>query len=93
MDLTSCLSPYPCQPRADAIRLTWLPPRDDERCRVIAWTCDCRPVYFELCAAGGQTFIRRTSRTAKRVIIAETHRGPSAETQKIWSALTLGLVR
>ncbi|WP_157248525.1 hypothetical protein [Nonomuraea typhae] len=93
MDLNHCLAPHPTPPREDCLRVTWLEPRGDDRCRVIAWTCDCRRLYFELCASGGLTFVRRTVRETEWIVTAETHRGPLLETEKIWTALLHGLAR
>ncbi|MGA4995570.1 hypothetical protein [Nonomuraea bangladeshensis] len=41
--------------------LTWHEPaRRAARVRVVSWTCGCRPITYELCAAAGQGFVRRT---------------------------------
>ncbi|MEV4573190.1 hypothetical protein AB0K16_08000 [Nonomuraea jabiensis] len=43
--------------------LAWYrPERRALRIRVVSWTCECRPTTYELCAAVGQAFVRRTDR-------------------------------
>ncbi|MET8984102.1 hypothetical protein ABZW49_01505 [Nonomuraea wenchangensis] len=34
---------------------------------MVSWTCGCRPITYELCAAAGQSFVRRTDRGKRTV--------------------------
>ncbi|MEV5553782.1 hypothetical protein AB0L44_08985 [Nonomuraea wenchangensis] len=43
------------------------PARRAARARVVSWTCGCRPITYELCAAAGQGFVRRTDRDERTV--------------------------
>ncbi|GAA2876000.1 hypothetical protein GCM10010517_37050 [Streptosporangium fragile] len=61
--------------------------------RVIAWTCECQDVFYELCQTGGQAFIRRTVKTGKGRGVRETCRWRVAEAQAMWTALLSGLAR
>jgi hypothetical protein len=48
--------------------LTWHEPaRRAARVRVVSWTCGCRPITYELCAAAGQGFVRRTDGVKRTV--------------------------
>ena len=49
----------PALPGSESNRLEWGTPRMGERVRVLKRTCDCLTPVYELCAAGGQYFIRR----------------------------------
>ncbi|MEV7010518.1 hypothetical protein [Streptosporangium sp. NPDC051022] len=64
-----------------------------ERGRVIRWTCECDPVFFEFVQANGLRFIRRTKRTSKPPLVEESDHWPAAEADAMWSALLFGLVR
>ncbi|MGC5010741.1 hypothetical protein ACLQ2R_08260 [Streptosporangium sp. DT93] len=73
--------------------LTWHPVRGDEQVRIVRWTCDCDPVFYELCQAGGRRFIRRTTRAQNNPSIHESNRYPVAEADALWAALLHGLAR
>ncbi|MEU4832282.1 hypothetical protein [Streptosporangium sp. NPDC023615] len=73
--------------------LTWHPVREDEQVRIVRWTCDCEPVLYELCQAGGPRFIRRTTRARNTPSVHESDRRPAAEADALWIALLHGLVR
>jgi hypothetical protein len=66
--------------------------RPGERCRVIAWTCYCRSVVYELCASGGQVFLRRTVQGTP-CTVQETSRTRMAEGHELWAALLTGRAR
>ncbi|GAB3144437.1 hypothetical protein [Microbispora hainanensis] len=61
--------------------------------RVLAWTCDCLAMVYELCQAGGQGFIRRTLQNEDAPEIRETHRWPLGQAREIWAALLTGMAR
>jgi hypothetical protein len=86
-----CLSPHLPKPQADCIRLVWLAARNEPRRRVLLWTCHCEDIAYELCASGGQTFLRRTDTRLRRVF--ETHRMRTREGHTTWQALLQGHVR
>ncbi|MEV0312046.1 hypothetical protein [Nonomuraea fuscirosea] len=56
----------PLQP--DHAQVAWYEPhRRVPRIRVSVHTCGCQATVYELCAAGGQAFVRRTDRETKTV--------------------------
>lgn len=90
--MASCLSPHLPSPQASCVKLDWYPARPDGRPRTIAWTCDCRSVYYELCEAAGLGFIRRVAKVGQGVV-AETHRVRVGESRVMWAALLAGTAR
>ncbi|MEU8206329.1 hypothetical protein [Streptosporangium sp. NPDC049046] len=89
-----CLSPHVSPVRSHFEELTWHPSHGDGRVRVLRWTCDCEPVFYELCQASGLRFLRRTRRAAPgRASVAESDRWQAQETDEMWIALLHGLVR
>ena len=87
-----CLAPHVGPLQAGHVLLAWIDPRDDGRRRVIAWTCDCRSVVYELCSAGGQSYLRRTVQGA-RLDVTETPRTRASEAHDLWAELLTGHVR
>jgi hypothetical protein len=60
--------PHAAPPLPDHLVLTWREPvRRAARVRVVSWTCGCRSIAYELCAAAGQSFVRRTDRDKRTV--------------------------
>lgn len=48
--------------------LTWYEPTQRaSRIRVVSWTCECRPMTYELCSAAGQGFVGRADRDKRTV--------------------------
>lgn len=89
-----CLSPHVSPARSHCEPLTWNAPQsEEERSRPVRWTCDCNPVFYELCQAGDRTFIRRTERRQGRRLVVESDRWPAPEANGMWNALLCGLVR
>jgi hypothetical protein len=85
-----CLSPHVSKPKPDHMCLVWRPPHSAEvRVRVIAWTCDCRTPFFELCHAAGVAYIRRTQLNE----VHETYRWSFKEAEAVWRALLGGDAR
>jgi hypothetical protein len=65
-----------------------------EAARVLAHTCECRPVLLELCSRGGGHLIRRTTRTpGTRFRVAETSIMRAARAATRWQALLDGTAR
>ncbi len=89
-----CLSPYVGMAQRDHVRLEWRKPyRTPDRVRPMAWTCACRATFYELCAGGGQAFIRRTVQFDGNVTVHESPRWPVNEARTVWMALLSGGVR
>lgn len=89
-----CLSPHVAAPQKNCMRLCWHPPfKGVDRVRVLFWTCSCRAVVYELCQAGGQTFIRRTLQREDGPEVHETYRWSLTEARKVWSGLLSGHIR
>ncbi|TXK42791.1 hypothetical protein [Nonomuraea sp. C10] len=74
--------------------IDWLPavPRT-ERVKVRDYTCDCRPIVYELCQAGGLRFIRRISRPNGRLVVEESRWSTSAVIDTLWGELLRGEAR
>ncbi|MEV4582009.1 hypothetical protein AB0K16_53130 [Nonomuraea jabiensis] len=73
------------------MRLVWRKPfKAEERARVVAWTCQCRTIVYELCRAAGQSYIRRTAFGKDGQTVHETYRWSFAEANKVWDALLEG---
>ncbi|MFF0243544.1 hypothetical protein [Streptosporangium sandarakinum] len=90
--MSECLAPHVGPLQAGHVLLTWITARRDERCRVIAWTCHCRSVVYELCSAGGQSYLRRTVQ-GPRPDVTETARTNASTARELWAALLTGRVR
>jgi len=71
--------------------LHWRPrvPRFD-RVRVREHTCECEPLTYEFCSAGGVAFIRRRRREGKKVTLRETEWLLTAEGERLWTAILTG---
>lgn len=82
----------PAQAGYEEIR--WLRPTSrSDRVRVRRHTCECRPTVYELCAAGGLMFVRRTVEARRGVRIHETDRINTAGMRELWRRLILGQAR
>ncbi|MEU7892960.1 hypothetical protein AB0B45_08840 [Nonomuraea sp. NPDC049152] len=67
-------------------------PRAD-RVRVKSFTCDCMPVFYELCQAAGLMFIRRLSRGGDVTVVHESPWLRSALVEELWEELLRGEAR
>lgn len=90
---TSCLGLHLGAPQDGYTRINW---RDSlpraERVRVRRHTCDCQPIVYELCQAGGLLFVRRLYRSdAVLVQESEWTRAPQAE--QLWTQILMGQAR
>ncbi|MBE1585465.1 hypothetical protein ACFPOI_47790 [Nonomuraea angiospora] len=66
--ITDFHGPHIEPPLSGHVKLSWYEPTPRApRIRVISHTCECRETTYELCAAAGQGFVRRTDR-AKRTV-------------------------
>ncbi|RJL30856.1 hypothetical protein [Bailinhaonella thermotolerans] len=88
----ACLDPHVALPRPDCERWVWAPP-GGERVRVVAWTCPCRAVFYELCQVGGSAFVRRTVQRDGAWEVRETARVTCAAGHRMWQALLSGEAR
>ena len=69
----------------------WRPVRDAlDAARVVAHTCECRAVMYELCGWGGAYFIRRTVHGSQGDQVAESPRVRLAVAEEWWSRLLRG---
>jgi hypothetical protein len=92
MELDELHGKHVPQANDEELDITWLPVQPSaERVKVRDYTCDCRPVFYELCQAGGVRFIRRTTRVRGKLVIEESTRSPAAYVDALWSEL-LGIV-
>lgn len=89
--MSDCLSPHLPEPQPNCTRLVWLMARNEPRRRALSWTCHCAGIVYELCAMGGQAFLRRTDPETGKAF--ETHRMSTREGEATWQALLSGRVR
>lgn len=78
-------------PVAGAVKIDWevARPRAD-RVRIKQHTCDCRPVFYELCQAGGLMFIRRTTVRGKIRLVDESPWVVTRQALEMWRMLLAG---
>ncbi|MFG1707443.1 hypothetical protein ACFLIM_30005 [Nonomuraea sp. M3C6] len=85
-------SPHVKPPRPGHVKLTWYEPtRRAQRIRVISHTCECRQTTYELCAAAGQGFVRRTDR--KEGTVRETTWTLTAAARRTFEQIMRGEAR
>jgi hypothetical protein len=85
------LSPHLPEPEPNHERLTWFKASKESRRRTLAWTCHGDVIFHELCAAGGQSFLRRTDLATDEFY--ETHRIRIRDGDALWLALLEGRLR
>ncbi|WP_113705657.1 hypothetical protein [Nonomuraea lactucae] len=85
---------HPIAACAGCGRVSWFEslPRA-ERVRVRAHTCECLATTYELCAAGGLFFVRRTDRGYATPEVMESTWMTMRETEVLWLRLVNGLAR
>ena len=77
--------------RPEHVTLRWYPDLGrTPNVRVQASTCHCKRTVYELCIAGGLTFIRRWERGEEQDQVAETERLRDALTQETWDLILTG---
>lgn len=93
--LKSCLGLHLHAEQPGCERLRWLPDTQrGDRVRVLENTCDwADPVSYELCAAGGMRFIRRTDWRTFPAGVHETERFSADRAGQIWARLVEGEAR
>ncbi|TQS05408.1 hypothetical protein FLX08_39735 [Microbispora hainanensis] len=91
--IAACVGIHPAAEQRECEEIEWLEslPRAAS-IRVRRHTCDCQPVVYELCQAGGLMFVRRYDRS-DGVLIEESEwlRPPAAE--HLWTRILLGQAR
>jgi hypothetical protein len=87
--VNDCLAPHLPEPQPICTRLVWLTARNEPRRRTRLWTCHCDDAIHELCATGGQAFLRRTDPGSGKAF--ETHRMSTRKGDATWQALLSGL--
>ncbi|GII01770.1 hypothetical protein Pta02_37780 [Planobispora takensis] len=90
LEEVACLSVHPAPRQPECEPLQWLPPQP---VGVVAYTCGCRNVSYELCHVNGQAFVRRTVRLADGHVIEETHRMPIHKAREFWERLLRGEIQ
>ncbi|MFC0864465.1 hypothetical protein ACFHYQ_19420 [Sphaerimonospora cavernae] len=63
------------------------------RVRVRRHTCDCKAIVYELCQAGGLSFIRRFSRSGGKTLITESDWVRVPEAEHLWLKVLMGTAR
>ncbi|WP_433220481.1 hypothetical protein [Microtetraspora malaysiensis] len=79
-------------PQPNCRELKWFEFVSGDRCRAVAWTCDCTARFYELYAMAGVGFIRRTIQRTP-VSIAETNRWPLRQAREVWADIMAGRAR
>lgn len=73
------------------MQLVWRQPaKGEERARVVAWSCHCRSIVYELRRAAGQSYIRRTEYGENGATVHETYRWSFKKAAEVWHALLQG---
>jgi hypothetical protein len=67
--------------------ITWTPERPHGQVRVRDYTCECKPVVYELCQSGGVTFIRKMTRKGEEATIEEYIARSGVEVHAVWRRL------
>lgn len=80
--------------REGAEVIEWIPqPPRVEGVRVRDYTCDCQPISYELCQAGGVRFVRRIRRVEGKVLVDECPGGVASPIDALWERLLRGQAR
>lgn len=74
--------------------LAWHGSRRFGRVRVVAWTChEHRVTFYELCDAGGLSFIRKTVQDKGKVTVFHSDAWSPAQARVVWIRVLAGLAR
>ena len=80
--------------QSDATNVEWTPIHGSPQvARIIDATCECRATVYELCAAGGQRFVRRTTRGSGRPTVRESPRDVPKRADGLWQQIMTGAAR
>lgn len=81
-------------PRLEATAVQWSPvQKRTDRVRVRVHTCECQPVLFEQCMAGGLAFVRRHDRSVWPASVVESPWTIAREAEALWLQLMRGEAR
>ncbi|MBT2234267.1 hypothetical protein [Nonomuraea sp. NEAU-A123] len=81
-------------PRGNITLVDWYPWQPTSAVtRVRAYTCDCAPVVYELCVAGGHTYIRRCDWSTYPTSVMESERMTDRHAQDLWMRIMSGEAR
>jgi hypothetical protein len=91
--VAECLGVHPSAPQVGYTRIDWREslPRS-LRVRVRRHTCDCQPIVYELCAAGGLMFVRRSYRSDE-ILVQESEWLTAPAAEQLWNKILLGHIR
>jgi hypothetical protein len=67
--------------------IKWTPELPRGRVRVRDYTCECRPIVYELCQSGGITFIRKVTRAGGKVTTEEYTMRLGMDVHALWREL------
>ncbi|UBU14282.1 hypothetical protein [Nonomuraea gerenzanensis] len=94
MSIEDYHGPHPKPLKEGHARIDWLESVGrSASTRVRAHTCDCRRTTYELCAAGGLGYIRRTERKATGDSISESPWLRDTRAKRLWADLLEGNAR
>jgi hypothetical protein len=83
--------PHAADGGSDAGSIDWGDPLPRfVRVRVLRHTCECRARVYELCAAAGRAWIRRTHRSPTVTVVKESHPTSYREAGELWEKLLSG---
>lgn len=86
----TCIAPHVAALKPGHEAINWQEPHPDGRTRSVKWTCDCRPVVYEMCRSGGLYFLRRST---DGTCSGETSRAIWATVERLWTAILCGMAR
>ncbi|MBT2232294.1 hypothetical protein [Nonomuraea sp. NEAU-A123] len=85
---------HPTSPRPDAASVAWSPVQQrTDRVRVRAHTCECLPLVFEQCRAGGLGFVRRHDRSVSPWIVVDSPWMKVGDAEVLWQRIMRGEAR
>jgi hypothetical protein len=86
-------SRHVAMPQDDALQVAWEKVvRRCDRIRVQEHTCMCKRPVYELCAAGGLSFIRRLSGNGLRSVV-QSEWMPARAAHELWMQILSGYAR
>lgn len=87
---------HPVPPRPDAIRVKWSPLQPGAHrvwVRVRDHTCECSPLVFERCVAGGLGFVRRYDRSVSPQSVVDSPWVRVRDAVTLWRQIMQGEAR
>lgn len=91
--IAACVGIHAAPQQPGCEEIAWLKSRPRAASvRVRRHTCDCQPVVYELCQAGGLMFVRRYDRS-NGVLIEESEWLRPLAAERLWMRILLGQAR